>query len=168
MTVFGEPMRLLVGGALAALLALAGRPAEAAPTFSEPAVRAFLARQDHAWSAGDLGAYFATFAPDAVFIDQAQNPRGGVLPYGQSSLAEARAQARRTLAQSKVRQESVLESLQVAPDGKSARIVTRDASQISTGGSVRRACARGEQRLSWSGGRLVSHGQTETAVRCPK
>jgi uncharacterized protein (TIGR02246 family) len=153
---------------LAFALAVLGGPAIASPTLAEPAVRAFLARQDRAWSKGDLAGYFATFAPDAVFVDQAQNPRGGVLPYGRSTLAEAHAQARRSLKGATARQETVIERLQVATDGRSARVVTRDTSAIQNGGHVRRACGVGEQTLTVSGGRLVSHGLTETAVRCPR
>ncbi|MBW8812183.1 MAG: nuclear transport factor 2 family protein [Caulobacterales bacterium] len=151
-----------------ALVALAAAgPAGAASRLDEAAVRAFLARQERLWNARDLTGFFATYAPDAVIADQARTGDGKIVPYGQSSVSQARAQARRAFARSKVRQASEAPRVEVAPDGRSARTFARQTSRIETGGKVRTVCGESVQTLALSGGRIVSRGQTDTVVRCP-
>jgi hypothetical protein len=62
---------------LAALVAIA---AQADPRLTEAQVRQFAEQQSRIWNAGDLKAYFATFAPTARFTDQALAPTTGSSP----------------------------------------------------------------------------------------
>ena len=81
-------------GLLLAATALAAAPAWGA-ALSEAQVRAFVGKQERAWNAGELDAYFSTFRPDAVFTDQYRTPAGQLVPYGSSTLAAARTQSRK-------------------------------------------------------------------------
>ena len=93
----------LAGPALA--LMVASSPAQAAG-LGEEQVRGFVARQEAAWNRGDLAGYFAGFTRDAVFADQYRTPSGVVVPYGQSSLIQARAQSRRSRASAQISETS--------------------------------------------------------------
>ncbi|HET6969987.1 MAG TPA: hypothetical protein VFH92_02580 [Phenylobacterium sp.] len=153
-------------GLLLVLVALAG-PAWAAPRITDAAARDFLARQERLWNARDLANFFATYAPAAVIADQARTGDGKIVPYGSSTVAQARAQAKRALARSRVSQASEVLSVAVAPDGRSARTLQRQTSRIETGGKVRMVCGESAQTLGLAGGRIVSMAQTDTVVRCP-
>jgi len=148
--------------ALLALVVLAASPA-AARGLTEAQVRAALAAQGRAWDAGRLEGY----APDAVFVDQARAGDGRLVPYGRSTLAEARAQARKAFARSRVRETRSVVGVAIAPDGRSAATRSRVVSRIETGGATRTVCVERTQTLALSGGRLLSKGQTDTVVRCP-
>lgn len=148
-----------------AVLLVAG-PASAAPGLTDPQVRGFVERQSRAWNAGDLAAYFATFTPDARFTDQALSNENKVVPYGSSSLAQARAQTRKVLAKSKVRETSTVSAVAIAPGGRTARVTAGTASQITSPGAVRRVCALRVQSLALTPAGLRSTGQTDTIVRC--
>ncbi|MEO8113290.1 MAG: hypothetical protein ABI655_02840 [Phenylobacterium sp.] len=147
--------------ALVAVLLAAGS-ATAAPRLTEAQARAFVARQDAAWNGRDAAAYFATFLPSAVFVAQARSNQGGVVPYGRSTLPEARAQAQRVFARGPFHQASTVDRVEISPDGLAARLLGH---QVSTTAG-RTACAEIEQRLVLARGRMLSTGQTETAVRC--
>jgi hypothetical protein len=152
--------------ALLLALALAG-PAVAAPSrLSEADVRGLVERQSRAWNAGDLAAYFATFSPTARFTDQALGNDNRIVPYGVSTLAQARAQSRRTLAAGKVREALTVEAIAVAPDGRSARLSARAASDIARAGVVRRVCARRTETFELTPAGLRATAQTDTIVRC--
>jgi uncharacterized protein (TIGR02246 family) len=153
--------------ALAALL-LAGPAAWAEPQrLTEPAVRAFVARQEAAWNARDAQAWAATFTPDARFVDQARGSDNSIVPTGRSTLAQAEAQARRFFGKSKFRESSDVVRVELAPDGRSARVLARETTRVETPGRPPRTlCAETDQTLVLSGGRILSRGQTETAVRC--
>src|SRR6058998_2269301 len=90
----------------------------AAPVLTEAAVRAFVARQEHAWNAGDLTGYFAGFAPGAVFVDQARANDNTIVPYGQSTVAQARRQTARAVAKGQVSEAGQV--LRVRIDGPTA------------------------------------------------
>jgi hypothetical protein len=150
-----------------ALLLLAGS-AQAAPVLTDPQVRAFVQRQEKAWNAGDLAAYFALYTPQARFTDQARTAAGKVVPYGSSTAAEARAQATRFLATSKVRESGQVLRVDIAPDGRSARVLAREVSVITTPARTRRSCAERVQTVVLVGAALRSTGQTDTVVRCPR
>lgn len=156
--------RLVIGAALA----LATAAAQATPPrLTEAAVRAFVARQEAAWNARDLAAFDATFTRDARFVDQARGSDNRIVPYGASTLAEATAQARKVFARSRMRQTSTVDRVEIAADGASARVFGHETSRIETPGKPPRiACAETEQRVVLMGGRILSRGQTETAVRC--
>ena len=149
---------------LAALL-VAG-PALAAPGLTEPQVRAFSERQSRAWNAADLAAYFATFTPDARFTDQALGSDNRLVPYGVSTLAQARAQTRKVMAKSKVLETSTVSAVAVAPGGRAARVTAGTVSQITGAGAARRVCTLRVQTLALTPAGLRSTGQTDTIVRC--
>ena len=152
---------------LVLLLAAIATPALAAPArLTEPQVRAFVERQSRAWNAADLPGYFATFSPDARFTDQALSNENKVVPYGVSTLAQARAQTRKVLAKSKVRETSVVNAVAIAPDGRSARVTANTQSEITTGTAVRRVCALRVQSVALTPAGPRSTGQTDTIVRC--
>jgi uncharacterized protein (TIGR02246 family) len=134
---------------------------------TEPAVRAFVARQEAAWNGRDARAFAATFTPDAVFVPQARNSHGGVTSNGSSTACEAVAQARRFFARSKFRQTSTIDRIEIAADGGTARVFGRERTRIETvGHPARTFCAETAQTLVLSKGRILSRGQAETDVRC--
>ena len=53
-------------------------------------------------------------------------------------------------------------------DGKSVRVLVRIETLIEGKAGRRRVCASREQQVSLAGGRLVSHGRTDTIRRCPR
>ena len=132
----------------------------AAPVLTEAEVRAFVARQERAWNAGDLDAYFAAFAPSAVFVDQARANDNSIVPYGRSTLAEARRQSRRSFAKGGVSETGQVLGVQIA--GATARVSSYEV--IRAGG--RTSCAERLQTLALQQGRLRSTGQVDTVVRC--
>lgn len=154
-------MRILV---LAAAVLLA---AAAPQRLTDAGVRAFVARQERAWNAGDVAAWAALFTPDARFTDQARSGRE-MVAYGTSTLPQARGQAQRFFSQSQVRESGQVQRIEIQPDGRSARVVTRKVSRISTGGRVRLSCADSVQTLVLGGGRILSRGRTDTLYRCPR
>jgi 3-phenylpropionate/cinnamic acid dioxygenase small subunit len=156
---------LSVRGLILALL-MTTQAKAAAPRLTEPQVRAFVERQSRAWNAGDLAAYFATFAPEARFTDQALSNENKLVPYGVSSLAQARAQTRKTLAKSKVRETSTVTAVTIAPDGKTARVTARTVSDIAGAAAARRVCAVRVETVALTPAGLRSTGQTDTIVRC--
>lgn len=156
-------------GAACALALLTASAAQAAPAISEAQARAFAARQEAAWNARDLDAYFATFTPDAVFIDQTRDVKhGGMIPYGRSDLKQARAQAAKFLAGATSVERGVVERVEIAAGGREATLIGRETSTVVSKGRTRRACAQTRQTLVLAGGTLKSKGQTDTIVRCAK
>jgi hypothetical protein len=147
-------------------LAIAG-PAVAAPArLSEADVRGLVERQSRAWNAGDLTAYFATFSPTARFTDQALGNDNGIVPYGVSTLAQAQAQSRRTLAAGKVREAVTIDAVTVAQDGRSARLSARAVSDITRAGVGRRVCVRRIETFEATPAGPRATAQTDTVVRC--
>lgn len=159
------PRKSLCVGLLTAALAAVAAPA-AAQGLTETAVRRFLADQEAAWNARRLDAYFAGFTPDAVFVDQHRTPKETIV-YGRSTLAEAKAAARRFLQTATSVETSTVRSLRIAPGGRTARVLGFEVSTVTTGGRVRRVCAETDQTLVWSNGRVLSKGQTDSIVKCP-
>lgn len=158
-------MRLAAAALLALVLATT---AEAQATLTQADVRDFLVRQQRAWNAGDMDRYFALYAPDAVFTDQARTPQGEIVPYGTSTLAQAKAQTRRFLAKAKVRETGYVRRIEIAPDGRSARVTTDAISRTDQAGKVQTTCVARVQTLTLAGARLRSSGQTDTLFRCPR
>jgi hypothetical protein len=159
-----EP-RLRFGLLLAAAM-LAALPAWAA-ALSEAQVRAFVAEQQRAWNAGALDAYFAAFSPDAVFTDQYRTPSGQLVPYGTSTLAQARTQSRKFRATSKVSETGEIVRITLGPDGRTAQVVSHVVSRTEGPKGLRVSCAERRQDLALAAGRLRSKGQTDTFSRCP-
>jgi hypothetical protein len=141
--------------------------AHAAPArLSEAAVRAFVARQEAAWNAGDAAGFFALAAPDASYTDQARAKDGRVVPYGTSTLAQARAQARLTFAKSRIREVATIRRMQIAPDGRSARIEGHEDAWLTSPGRTRHICAETLQTVVLTPGGIRSKGQTDTLTPC--
>lgn len=141
--------------------------AHAAPArLSEPEVRAFVARQERAWNASDAAGYFALFTPDARFTDQARARDGRMVPYGTSTLAQARAQAARFFAKSRHRETTRIRSVRLAADGRSAMVAGDEVAEITTAGRTRRSCAETQQTVILTPAGLRSRGQTDTQVAC--
>jgi uncharacterized protein (TIGR02246 family) len=136
---------------------------------TEPAVRAFVARQSSAWNAKDATAFAAAFTPDAVFVDQARDSHGGVTPNGRSTLTQATAQARRFFARNDFRETSLVDRVVISADGRTAQVYGREVTRIEAPGKPARTfCAETAQTLVLVNGRLLSRGQTDTDTRCPR
>lgn len=150
------------------ILALAtAAPARAAPApLSDPQVRGFVQRQTKTWNAGDLDAYFATFTPDARFTDQALGNDNKIVPYGASTVAQARAQARRSLAKGRSIETSVIRQDYIFPGGRRARVVSEVAIHIAGGARDRVVCAHRVAIVEQTPAGLRASGQTDTIVRC--
>lgn len=148
---------------LTALLA-AGPALAQVRRITDAEVRAFVARQESAWNAGDFDRYFAAFTPDARFTDQAYVGDKPPVPYGTSTLAEARTQVRRSASRSRERGE--VRRIEIAADGRSAKVTARVGSTVTTAGKARRLCASRVLTVTIVGGAIRSRGQTDTFVRC--
>jgi len=156
-----------MSAALALCAAVLATPALAQPAaVTDAAVRAFVARQEAAWNAGALDRFFAGFTPDARFTDQAYVGDKPPVPYGTSTLAQARTQSRRTLAKGASREAGRIVRLRIAADGRSAQVVSRVAATLRSDGKTRRLCASRGQALVLRDGRLLSTGQTDTFYKC--
>jgi hypothetical protein len=153
---------------LIALLA-AGSAQAAEPRLTEAGVRDFVARQEAAWNGKDAQAFATTFTSDAVFVAQARDSHGGITANGKSTLPEAIAQARRFFARSSFRETGVVDRVVMSPDGRSAQVFGHQATRIETPGRPSRTlCGQTGQTVVLVKGRILSHGQTDTDVRCPR
>jgi hypothetical protein len=159
--IFRPAMLALLAAVVACELAHAA-PQPAALT--EPAVRDFMTRQEAAWNARDARAYFAFFTPGAAFVEEARTNTGGVVRYGSSTLAQARRQAARFFAGARSVDRTVVTRIEIAPDGRSARVFGRKVT--ATAGGARSRCAETAQTLTATSGRILSQGETSTAIRC--
>ena len=155
--------------ALLLVLALSASAQAAEPRLTEASVRAFLARQEAAWNACDARAFAAAFTPDAVFIAQARNSNGGITSNGSSTLAQATGQARRFFAKARFHETAVVDRIEIAADGRSARVAGHEVTLIEMKDRARSTlCAETWQTVVLVKGRILSEGQTETDVRCPR
>jgi len=167
-------LRPAAAAALLALALAAAMPAHAQAqaqpggSLTEAAVRDFLVRQQRAWNAGEVDRYFALYAPDATFTDQARTPQGEIAPYGTSTLGQARAQTRKFLAAAKVRETGYVRRIELAPDRRSARVTTDAVSRTERAGKAQTTCVTRVQTLTLTGRGLRSSGQTDTLFRCPR
>jgi hypothetical protein len=149
---------------LATLLLVLFATAAAAPSrLTEAEVRAFVARQETAWTAGDLNGFFGLFTREATFTDQARAKDGRVVPYGTSTLAQARAQASRLFATSKVRETNTVTAIQIAADGRSARVSSRQETFITRDGKTRHLCGESVETVVRTPAGLRSTGQLDTS-----
>lgn len=151
---------------MAALLTAA--PAAAQTPVTDAAARAFVASQESAWNAGDLDGYFAGFTLGATFTDQAYVGDKPPVPYGTSTLTEARKLTARALARSRSRERATVTRVDIASDGASARVLARIETTLESASGVRRLCASRIQTLFNAGGRLRSRGRTDTFYKCPR
>lgn len=158
-------MRTLV--LLAALLLTAGAAVAQTPV-TDAAARAFVASQEAAWNAGDLDAYFSGYTLGATFTDQAYVGDKPPVPYGTSSLTEARKLTAKALARSRSRETTEITRVEIAADGASARVLARVRTTVDGASGVRRLCASRVQTLINAGGKLRSRGRTDTFYKCPR
>lgn len=152
--------------ALFLILALAAGPALAADPVTEAEARAFVARQERLWNAGDLDAYFRGFTPDATFTDQAYVGAKPPVPYGTSRLAEAERLARRARTLGKPTETGRVLRVELAPDGTSAKVVLAVGSTVPDESGRRSLCAARYVTLVRDDGRLRAREQIDTYVKC--
>ena len=159
-------MRAAAKAAVAsALLALLASAAQAAPArLTESQVRGFVERQSKAWNAGQLPAYFALFTPDARFVERGRAKDGRVVPYGTSTLAEARRQARRNPA--RTQETTTVRQVLIAPDGRSAQAASSEVLLITEAGRTRRLCGERTQTIVATPHGLRSTGEVDTLFEC--
>lgn len=138
---------------------------QAAP-IAEADVRALVERQRQAWNGGDLDAYFGTFAPSARFTDQARGSDNAIVPYGSSSVAEARRNARRALTRTKVTEEIAIRAFARSADGSGAAIVADVRTRLEGPEGVRWSCAERVEAFARLRQGLRAVSQTDTLVRC--
>jgi hypothetical protein len=143
-------------------LALVLLTAAAPSRLTEPQVRAFVARQSAAWNARDLAGWGATFTSDARFTDQALANSNTIVPYGSSSLAQARTQVRKSFAKGPPGEVLVIDSVTLAPDGRGARVSAHVVSQSPS----QRVCAQRIETVALTPGGPRATAQTDTIVRC--
>jgi hypothetical protein len=154
-------------GLLLAAAVLAAAPAWGAG-LTQAQVRAFFVQQERSWNASALETYFAAFRPEAVFSDQYRTPAGQVVPYGSSTLAQARAQSRKSRAASKITETGEIVRIALGADGRTAQVVSREVTRLQGPKGLRVTCAERRQQLVLTAGRLRSKGQTDTFTRCPR
>ena len=115
-----------------------------------------------------MTAYFAGYALTATFTDQAYVGDKPPVPYGTSSLPQARAQARKALARSKASEVVDVQRITPARGGRAVIVVSRVASTLQAAGKTRRLCAVRRQTLISHQGRILSSGKTDTYYPCPR
>lgn len=152
--------------ALLLAVTLAAGPAAAQDRVTEAEARAFVARQERLWNAGDLGAYFAGFTDDARFTDRAYVGDEPPVPYGTSTRAEAERLARRARARGRATETGRVLRVELAPDGASARVVLAVGSTVSDKGGPRRLCAARYVTLVRDEGGVRARERIDTYVKC--
>lgn len=150
---------------LAAAAILAPAPALAAG-LGEAQVRAFVAEQQRNWNAGAIDAWAAGFRPDATFTDQYRTPAGQVVPYGTSTLSQARAQSRKFRASSKISETGEIVSIAIAHDGRTAQAISRVVTRTEGPKGLKVSCVERRQELVAGANGVRSKGQTDTFSRC--
>lgn len=146
--------------------ALSAAPAAAQAPITEAEVRTLAVRQVQALNAGELAAYFATFAPQARFAQQALGSDNRIVPYGASTREEARAQLAKALAGTAIRETLDVRKVVISADGRGAALSAAVRTELTSGGRTRRSCAERLATFARVGGRLRALGQTDTLVRC--
>ena len=150
-------------------LVIAGSAQAETTRLTEAAVRAFVAREEAAWNRRDAHAFAASLTPDAVFIDRARDNQNRLVENGRSTRPQAVAQARRFFAGHRFHENTEIKTIVIAPDGRSAQVFAREVSHIETPGRPDRTlCAETEQLVVLVRGRILSKGQTDTDIRCPR
>jgi hypothetical protein len=149
-------------------LALAAASARAAPPhrLTERAVRAFVARQEALWLRRDFAGFFALAAPEAVFTTERRGADGRVTSE-RRSVDESRRAAEHAFASIDMfRETAFVDRVDIAPDGRSARIFGHEEAEMVRAGTRRRLCADTEQAVIFRGGNILSLGQTDRVRSC--
>jgi hypothetical protein len=76
-------------------------------------------------------------------------------------------QAKRFFAAAPFHEAATVDRIEIAADGRTARVVSHAVSSVQQQGpSVRRFCASTEQTLVLAAGRILSKGQVQTNIPC--
>lgn len=145
---------------------LAGLNTPRIARLDEPTLRAFAAGQEAAWSAHDFDRFYGTVAPDAVFVSVRWNADGSITREKRTPQEDRAAAERYFKAHpGKFTEVAEIDRIDIAADGLSAHIVGHQTARIedSPKPSVLRATT--EQTVVLRQGRVLSLGQTDTAVR---
>jgi hypothetical protein len=132
----------------------------------ETTVRAFAASQEEAWNAHDFDRFYATVAPDAVFVSVRWNADGSITRETRTP-QEDRVAAERYFKShpGKFTEVAEIDRIEIAPDGLSAHVVGHQTARIESSPKPSVLRATTEQTVVLRQGRLLSLGQTDTAVR---
>lgn len=142
-------------------------PSPKGPTrLDEAAIRAFVADEEAAWNARDFDHYYGLCTPDAAFISLHWNADGSITR-DQRTVAEDRASAERFFAShpGKVVETDTIDSITMAPDGLSARVLGHGSIRFSSNGKPQVLNAVTDQTLILRDGRILSLGQTDVSER---
>ncbi len=140
--------------------------APASTQLDESAVRSFESEQETAWNARDFDHFYGHCAPDAVFVSIHWNADGSITRE-QRTLLEDRAAAEKFFAAhpGKLSETDAIDSVQLAPDHRSARILGRGSMRFVTNGRDEILNATTDQTVVLRDGLILSLGQTRTFVR---
>ena len=132
----------------------------------EPMVRAFAANQEAAWNAHDFDRYYATCAPEAQFVSVRWNADGSITRETRTP-QEDRAAAEKYFKghPGKFTEVAEIDRIEITPDGHSAHVLGHQTARIEGAGKPSVLRATTEQTLVLRDGRVLSLGQTDTAVR---
>lgn len=146
--------------------AMIGPGTPKAARLDEPMVRAFAASQEAAWNAHDFNSFYATCAPDAVFVSVRWNADGTITRETRTP-QEDRAAAERYFKThpGKFSEVAEIDRIEIAPDGLSAHVVGHQTARIDGPPKPSVLRATTEQTVVLRQGRVLSLGQTDTAVR---
>jgi hypothetical protein len=150
---------------LAAGAASAGPPPHRPLT--EQTIRAFLARQERLWIHRNFPGFFALAAPEAIFATVRSAPDGSVTSE-RETVAESRRSAEKVFGTiDRFAETSTIDSIEIAPDGVSARVLGHEQAEVFRGPQRKRLCAATEQKLILRNGQILSLGQIDRMEPCP-
>ncbi len=132
----------------------------------EHAVREFAESERAAWIAHDYESYYRHAAPEATYVSVRWNTDGSITRE-QRSREEARRAAEQYFLThpGKFSETDMIDRIEIAPDGLSARIVGQAVARIEKPGKDDVLRATTEEKLILRAGRIYSLGQIDTAVR---
>ena len=138
----------------------------ATPRLNEATIRAFVAEEEAAWNARDFDHYYSLCTQDAAFISLHWNADGSITRE-QRSPAEDRASAQKFFANhtGKVVETDTIDSITIAPDGLSARVLGHGTIRFLTNGKPEVLNAVTDQTVVLRDGHVFSLGQTNVSER---
>ena len=136
--------------------------AHGAHTLTPASIRAFIAGQNRAWNGRDFARFYATFAPRAQIV-LIRTTADGKVTRTVRSLAEDRRKAERFFATTRaiIRETGVVKAIQIAPDGRHARVQVLEDTGIVENGKPRQLRAIVEEELEMRDGRVLVRALTE-------
>ncbi|HEX4737517.1 MAG TPA: hypothetical protein VH331_08145 [Allosphingosinicella sp.] len=133
---------------------------------TERTVRAFVEHQERLWNRRDFADFFALTAPEAVFTTERRAPDGTIRVERETVVQSRRSAEQAFAAISEFREKATIDRIEIAPDGRNARIVGHEEADVLRAGGRRRLCADTEQGLVLREGRILSLGQTDRVRSC--